>query len=253
MPVPPDTHSTDRLRPTTGWSLWLLAALFLASPAVRSQETSPHVPGSGGIKGTVTITKPDEKPEDHMSHGLTSRYMTDPAGAELLVNPTENKPYSLSERAVVYLEAVPGGKIQAPTEHQVLEQRGLKFHPEVLPVLVGTTVDFPNGDNLFHNVFSYSQAKEFDLGRYPLGDSRSVLFDKPGVVKVYCDIHSRMSAIILVLENPFFASPDNDGNFTISDIPEGKYRLCLWYSREVVLRRTVTVKTGEITTIALTH
>ena len=190
-----------------------------------------------------------------MNHALTNRYMTDPAGSELMINPAEKKPYTLSEKAVVYLESDEPAKEKYPLPlvHRVLEQRGLKFHPEVLPVLVGTTVDFPNGDNLFHNVFSYSQTKEFDLGRYPMGDSRSVVFDRPGVVRVYCDIHSQMNATILVLENPFFDSPDDDGSFTIAGVPEGKYRLCLWYGRDVVIRRTVTVRAGETTMINLIY
>ena len=190
-----------------------------------------------------------------MAHALTNRYMTDPAGSELLVHPAERKPYALSEIAVVYLESEEPTKekFPLPLKHRVLEQKGLKFHPGVLPVLLGTTVDFPNGDNLFHNVFSYSQTKEFDLGRYPIGDSRSVVFDRPGIVRVYCDIHSHMSATILVLENPYFVSPDDDGNFAISDVPEGKYRLCFWYGRDVVIRRTIAIKAGETTVINLSY
>src|SRR6266571_5547426 len=105
----------------------------------------------------------------------------------------------------------------------------MMFRPLVLPVMVGSTVDFPNNDDLFHNVFSYSQAKEFDLGRYPRGQKKSIKFDKPGIVKVYCDIHSYMYATILVLKNPFFAVPDEEGNYHIDNIPEGVYTLNFWY------------------------
>jgi len=112
-------------------------------------------------------------------------------------------------------------------------------------VLVGTRVEFPNRDNLFHNVFSYSQPKEFDLGRYPRDDSRSVTFDRAGVVRVYCDIHSSMSATILVLRHPYFASPDDAGSYAIGHIPPGTYRVALWYDRDVVERKTIEVREGE--------
>ncbi len=248
-------HTRDRSDCPPGRSPWLVALPFVALLISGGHALSQQPPVNGQIKGTLVINKTDESPGEHMKHGLISRYMTDPAGSELLVHSPESKPYTLSEKAVVYLESEGLGKVKfpVPLAHRVLEQRGLKFHPEVLPVLVGTTVDFPNGDNLFHNVFSYSPTKEFDLGRYPLGDSRSVVFERPGIVKVYCDIHSQMNAIVLVLENPFFVSPDDDGNFRIADVPEGEYRLVVWYGRDVVLRRKVTVKAGETTTLNLVY
>ena len=100
-------------------------------------------------------------------------------------------------------------------------------------------------------MFSYSECKEFDLGRYPTGDSRSVTFDMPGVVRVYCEIHSEMNATILVLDNPFFATPNDEGAFVIHNVPEGKYLLNVWHGRDIVLRRWVAVKPGETTTVNL--
>lgn len=134
-----------------------------------------------------------------------------------------------------------------------MDQRDIMFAPRVLPILVGTIVDFPNSDNLFHNVFSYSQAKEFDLGRYPTGESRSILFERSGIVRVYCDIHAHMNATILVLDNPFFARPDDEGTYTIPNVPEGSYTLKLWYGREVVETLQVTVKNGEALTLNLIY
>lgn len=153
----------------------------------------------------------------------------------------------LSERSVVFLESeeLDGGHYPLPERKPVLDQRNLQFHPQVLPILIGTSVDFPNRDNLFHNVFSYSQAKEFDLGRYPKNDSRSVTFDKPGLVRVYCDIHSNMSATILVLQHPFFATPGDDGVYVIPNVPAGKYTIALWYDRDIVERRQIEIKQGE--------
>jgi len=98
----------------------------------------------------------------------------------------------------------------------------------VLVIPVGTSVDFPNQDPFFHNVFSYSSAKRFDLGRYPRGESRRVVFDRPGVVKVYCEIHQWMRSAVVVVENPFHAEVGTDGSFSIAGVPPGRYRLAVW-------------------------
>ena len=167
--------------------------------------------------------------------------------ASILLPPSAPAQGRLSERAIVYLESdeLSRGPYPLPAESPSLDQKNLQFHPEVLAILAGTKVEFPNRDNLFHNVFSYSQAKEFDLGRYPKDDSRSVIFDRPGVVRVYCDIHSHMSATILVLKHPYFTSPDDAGEYTLPRIPPGKYRVVFWCDRDVVERKTVDVRAGE--------
>ncbi len=182
--------------------------------------------------------------DSHARANLLGRYLGH-GGEEsaFLVVPPAANPYRLSERAVVYLEGndLDRQLYQLPSKNPALDQKNLQFHPQVLPILVGTTVDFPNRDNLFHNVFSYSDAKDFDLGRYPKDDSRSVTFDKPGIVRVYCDIHSNMSATILVLRHPFFAVPDDGGNYVIRNVPPGKYRINLWYDRDAVEHRIIEV------------
>jgi plastocyanin len=148
---------------------------------------------------------------------------------------------SLSSAAVVYLIGNSKTNTAPPTEHPKMVQKDQSFYPEVLPILVGTTVDFPNLDPVFHNVFSYSKAKKFDLGRYPKGHSKSVTFDSPGLVKVFCEIHSSMRAHILVLEQPYFATTASDGSFRITDVPAGEYVLKVWQeqSPETELRVTV--------------
>lgn len=107
-------------------------------------------------------------------------------------------------------------------------QEDFKFQPPLLVVPVNTTVEFPNEDLEFHNVFSYSKIKRFDLGRYHKGESKSVHFDNPGIGKIYCEIHEWMRAVIVVIENPFYAVADKDGYYEIKNIPKGTYQLLVW-------------------------
>ena len=145
-------------------------------------------------------------------------------------------------RSVVFLETAPQGAFEAASPPRaVLDQRRETFVPYVLAVRVGTTVDFPNRDRTYHNVFSLSKTKRFDLGRYPRGESRSVRFDQPGVVRVFCEIHSHMSAFILVFAHRFFAITDADARYRIEGIPPGSYSLAVWHQGEVRQRRTVDV------------
>lgn len=133
---------------------------------------------------------------------------------------------------VVYLvpqPPKPDGKFDPPAGHPKVVQINRRFVPEVLPIVAGTTVDFPNFDPFFHNAFSYSKTKKFDLGRYPTGKSRSVTFDKPGGVRVFCEIHSDMNCVILVLGNPYFAYPNGEGHFKIDNVPDGEYLVKVWH------------------------
>jgi hypothetical protein len=132
---------------------------------------------------------------------------------------------------VVYIKGpLPGAKPVRPLEE--IHQKNATFVPHVLPVMVGTSVEFPNDDNIFHNVFSKSDAAPFDLGLYKKGDlAKQVPFNKPGEVDVFCSIHARMSCIILVLENPYFAVTDSRGHYTITNVPPGTYTLVAWQER----------------------
>lgn len=131
--------------------------------------------------------------------------------------------------AIVFIEGVRAG---TPPERPVtINQRRRTFIPHVSAILLGTTVLFPNNDTVFHNVFSYREGKRFDLGLYPVGASRRVLFDRPGLVKIYCNIHSNMSAFLWVLENPYFAVTDARGRYRIAGVPGGSHRLRVWHER----------------------
>ena len=225
---------------------------LLFSPAGRTVCLAQDTAYSE-IHGRITLTgrTPERRRvsglERYPGHGRQSISAPGiaPRGAE----------FRLSERAVVYLEGdnLNQREYSIPRENPVLDQKNLQFHPEVLPVLVGTTVEFPNRDNLFHNVFSYSRPKEFDLGRYPRDDSRSVLFDRPGLVRVYCDIHADMYATIVVLPHPYFATPDDDGRYRIRRIPEGTYTAVLWMDRNAVDRRSIVVRAGEHTEVNFSY
>ena len=132
--------------------------------------------------------------------------------------------------AVVWLEAPfarpPATGAAAP--RVVLDQRNLSFIPHVLVVRVGTKVDFPNNDRVFHNVFSFRDGKRFDLGMYPVGARRQVMFDQPGLSRIFCNIHPNMAAYVLVVDSPYFARTDESGAFTIAAVPAGTYTYHAW-------------------------
>ncbi len=134
-----------------------------------------------------------------------------------------------------------------PPARAAMAQRDEQFQPHVLPVYRGATVDFPNEDDVFHNVFSLSSAKTFDLGRFPKGSSKSEVFDNTGTVQVFCHIHSDMSAVVLVLENPYFAVPTVAGKYAIADVPPGDYTLVGWHERIKPISRAIHVTAGETT------
>ena len=123
----------------------------------------------------------------------------------------------------------------------------MRFDPEILVIPVGSTVSFPNGDPIFHNVFSLSKPKQFDLGYYPVGQSRTVKFDKAGVVQVYCHLHPQMSAAILIVDSSWYTQPDEDGTFPFLKIPAGTYELVAWHKSAGFFKRRVELsETGSI-------
>ena len=146
---------------------------------------------------------------------------------------------------VVYLENV-AGIFEPPEKSPVLDQKNLNFDPHVLPVLVGTTVKFPNSDYVRHNIFSPSKAKKFNLGTYSAGVVREVTFDKPGVVTLLCNVHTMMSAFIVVLENPYFTQTGPDGKFAINNVPPGTYKLKTWHEKLEEQIQDIKVSPGEI-------
>ena len=127
---------------------------------------------------------------------------------------------------VVWIEA-PNAPAR-PAGHIVLDQRNLAFSPHVLAVRVGTVVDFPNNDRVFHNVFSFRDGKKFDLGMYPVGTLRRVTFDREGLSRIFCNIHPNMAAYVIAVDSPFFARADETGAFAIPEVPSGTHTYHAW-------------------------
>ena len=153
----------------------------------------------------------------------------------------------------MYLESAPRGAFeQSEPGRAVMDQRNETFVPHVLAITTGTIVDFPNSDRIYHNVFSLSKTKRFDLGRYPVGHSRPVRFDQPGIVRVFCDIHSHMNAFILVFSHPFFAVTEGDGRYHIENVPPGNYGVIAWNEGMSSETRSVTVPDGGVAELDFT-
>jgi plastocyanin len=147
---------------------------------------------------------------------------------------------------VIALEPLDAAVPNHAPNHARMVQKDKTFTPHVLPVLIGTTVDFPNYDPIFHNAFSNYDGQLFDVGLYPPGSSREVHFTREGVVRIFCNIHSSMSALIVVLKTPYFTTTTRDGSFQIANVPPGEYRLKVFHERatEVTLdnlRQRVTI------------
>jgi plastocyanin len=147
---------------------------------------------------------------------------------------------------VLYVESVASADSRL-TAMPAMRQQGERFLPHVLPVLAGSTVQFPNGDPIYHNVFSLSRARTFDLGRYAQGSSKDRVFPEAGVVQVFCHIHADMSGYILVLANSFFTTPDEKGRFSLEGVPPGEYRLIAWHERIRPNATVIRVAAGQTT------
>jgi plastocyanin len=145
-------------------------------------------------------------------------------------------------RSVMYLESAPSPAFaEIEPTRATMDQRNQTFIPHVLAIAVGSTVDFPNSDNFYHNVFSLSKTRPFDLGHYSAGHSKSIRFDRPGIVRVFCEIHSHMSAFILVFSHQYFSVTSADGRYQIGRVPPGKYMLDAWNEGEVRESRQVEI------------
>ena len=201
--------------------LWLNAVLLTLPVALLA---------SAAVEGRV------ELPKSHSAPVQAKRYEVVTKGGVLSTQPP---------LAVVYLEGSFPQSTSLPTKQ--VRQKDLTFIPSLLPVRVGTKVEFPNLDDTYHNIFSYSPAKRFDLGRYRQ-DERPIpaqVFDKSGLVILRCDIHEHMRGLILVLNTPHFVMTDMAGHFRLDGLPAGHYTLKAWIDSRTTREKQVDLKTGQ--------
>jgi hypothetical protein len=193
---------------------------------------------AGDVTGHALVTK-------RLSKRTLSPIVYNLRGTAAPLAPPDSEPVNEFDRMVVILE---GGKLTPrPPVAAVLNQQGSRFDPELIVVPTGSTVQFPNLDPIFHNVFSLSKARKFDLGYYPQGQSRTVKFNGAGVVQVYCHIHANMYAAIVVTDSPWYIKPGADGSFSFSKVPPGRYRLTAWHKIAGYRRVDVVVpETGSV-------
>jgi len=195
----------------------------------------PTSPSAGVIRGTITV------PRVVGTAAVANPY---PGRANSLAG-AHSVTHGLVSDAVVYVERIPASAESAlaivPTKAPTLAQKDQAFVPRVVAIAVGSRVEFPNLDPIYHNVFSLSPPRRFDLGKYPKGQSRRVQFPDPGLVNVYCDIHSGMEAFILVLPHHAFTRPMASGEFALPDLPAGTYQLVVWHPDFGTQRSTVLV------------
>ena len=219
--------------------LFTLTLVVAAAPGAgipASPLEATQLPAAvGTLRGRVDVQRTISAPERRPGVADLAASVTDGAG--------DLRP------VVVYLEApdvadgspLRGRGPDARRGRPRMDQRNETFSPHVLAIDVGSSVDFPNNDRTFHNVFSLSKAKRFDLGRYGQGKSKTVLFDSPGVVRVFCDIHSHMNAFVLVFNHPFHDTADASGRYRIDNIPPGTYTVNAWHDGAVRVMQTVTI------------
>lgn len=196
-------------------------------------------PGTAGtLSGVVTrppaATVPPASIDRYAGQGTSS----EPPAADCRCNP--------GLYSVVYLTGDSLPPIVPPDSIPSIAQLNQRFEPSVMAVAVGTKVSFPNLDPFYHNVFSYSSAKKFDLGRYPQGNTKVVEFDKPGLVKIFCEIHFSMRAYVHVLETPYFATSSENGEFRIENVRPGDYTLHVWQENLPELSRPLTVAADSL-------
>ena len=160
------------------------------------------------------------------------------------------KPQAEVKNVIVFFADLPASK-PSPRPASI-SQKDEQFVPHVVAVTAGTAVAFPNDDPFFHNVFSLSRGASFNLGRYPSGASRSKTFTRPGIVKVFCEIHSHMSAVVRVFDHAWFTVPAQDGAFAIDEVPPGEHTLVAWHERIGERRDRVTIRPGAATNINFT-
>jgi plastocyanin len=206
-------------------------ALAAAACAVAA-AFAPATPQNGRLEGRVSITVPVSKAPPSAAYGARRRERAAAESGTELTN------------VIVFLEDAARPAVLPSTRARIVQENET-FVPRVVAITRGSTVDFPNADPFFHDVFSLSRSGTFDLGSYPRGQTKSQQFRKAGLIKVYCHLHSHMTASIMVFDHPFFTIPRPDGSFSIEDVPPGSYKVSAWHERIGENTQSVRIEPGR--------
>ena len=217
---------------TPGNYLRILIAIVALAASAQAQN----------ITGTILIKKKLTKRRVTPSVSIYQRGTAVELGKDAEEDPLEFE----RSHVVIYLDGPsPGGIDSASPATFKIQQLDRRFTPDLLVVPVGSTVSFPNMDPIFHNIFSLSKPKTFDLGSYDKGETRQVAFPKPGIVDVYCRLHPNMAATIVVTPNRWYARSDRTGQFRIQNVPPGKYTIVAWHKSAGFFRKSILVESGH--------
>lgn len=219
-------------------------ALFIAVAALALTATAEN------ITGTILIKKRLTRRSVTPAVSVYQRGTTVQLGQDT-ESDTQSDPLSFERsRVVIWLEGsapatvVPSSAVTSPTPQ--VAQLDRRFSPDLLVIQAGSIVSFPNMDPIFHNIFSLSRARTFDLGSYDQGQTRKVTFPRPGVVDVYCHLHPNMEATIVVTPNRWYARADpSSGQYRIPDVPPGQYTVVAWHKYAGFFRKTITIAAGH--------
>jgi plastocyanin len=231
MPEQSIRHRRGILK-TPGNHLRILIAIATLAASAHAQN----------ITGTILIEKKLTKRRVTPSVSIYQRGTTVELGKDAEEDPLEFE----RSRVVIYLEGSSAAGIDSATHSTLkIQQLDRRFTPDLLVVPVGSTVSFPNMDPIFHNIFSLSKPKTFDLGSYDKGETRQVAFPKPGIVDIYCRLHPNMAATVVVTPNRWYARSDRSGHFEIQNVPPGKYTIVAWHKSAGFFRKSILVESGH--------
>lgn len=226
------------MKPFLSWILWIA---FVSVGVVTDSGRSYAGTITGEVRSLV------DAPGNLSPHSPFARRR--PTGEDSNSQAIQDETITI----IVYLADDPRlQKVSPPEEEPVVNQQDLEIQPGFLIVPVGTTVSFPNNDDVYHNLFSVSSAKRFDLGRYGQGKEKEVTFDKPGDVRIFCDIHPHMNAIIFVVPNENYTVVGADGTFTLDNVPAGEYELHAWHETLGEQSKRINVPETGVTTVNFT-
>ena len=236
----PEQKSAAQMAPATATSVTTTAAPVTATSAITSTPTAPAVSaakpaGTATLEGVVPVRPLKVATGTKEKYGARTTTVVDPP------DPPTSVVWMVGSFPPLDSKSVPIAKAPA------MDQRGFQFRPCVMAVQTGTPVSFPNKDPMYHSVFSYSAARKFDLGRYRAGEEpEAVVFDKPGTVSLFCEIHEHMRAQIVVVDTPYFVLTDAKGNFTLPNLPAGSHTFHVWLGPKESFEKKIELKAGEI-------